>query len=188
MESRGQTNFDVEKPTDLIETGRTDTRPDGDGRRNPLTSIFWVPTVEFPTLNVVTQISDHVMLYHGGRPFEYTLYDPVEKKLEVKVLGPDILKGHHLQVPIKGNWWTCGRLIEYEGLNDYEYCILAEVFGPGFDVYDFRWVNRSMVLECASNVQALLLPMVNKNAQIADEKTKAMEDFDSYYDENKSKS
>jgi predicted cupin superfamily sugar epimerase len=126
MTSRGQTNFDVETPTDLVETGRTTQRPDGDGRRNPLTSIYWVPTVESPLLKLIVQESDHVMLYHGGRPFEYTLYDPKSKELEVKVLGPDVRKGHHLQIPIKAHVWACGRLLEHEGLNDWDYCILGE--------------------------------------------------------------
>ena len=133
MTSRGQTNFDVETSTDLVETGRTTQRPDGDGRRNPLTSIYWVPTVESPLLKLIVQESDHVMLYHGGRPFEYTLYDPKSEELEVKVLGPDVRKGHHLQIPIKAHVWACGRLVAHEGLNDWDYCILGEcgIYGIG---------------------------------------------------------
>jgi uncharacterized protein len=183
MSSRGQTNFEVETPNDLIETDRKTQRPDGDSRRNPLTSIFWVPTIESPKLELVVQESDHVMLYQGGRPFEYTLYDEKTKKLEVKILGPDIRNGHQLQIPIKSRVWACGRLLEHKELNSFDYCILAECFGPGFEVHDFAWVSKAMVMECSSEIQEVLLPMLNKNQQLSEEQSKKAEDFDSYYDD-----
>jgi len=48
-----------------------------DPRRNGLTSIFWIPTVKSPKLNLSLNKSDHVHYYQGGKPFEYIMYHPV---------------------------------------------------------------------------------------------------------------
>eukprot|EP00525_Craspedostauros_australis_P001931 CAMPEP_0198120360 /NCGR_PEP_ID=MMETSP1442-20131203/28782_1 /TAXON_ID= /ORGANISM="Craspedostauros australis, Strain CCMP3328" /LENGTH=219 /DNA_ID=CAMNT_0043779003 /DNA_START=53 /DNA_END=712 /DNA_ORIENTATION=- len=183
MTSRGHTNFDVEVPSkDLVETDRK-TRPDGDTRRNALTSIYWVPTIESPMLKIVVQVSDHVRLYHGGQPFRHLLYDPSTKTIEEKVLGPDVQNGHQLQISVKGGTWVCGRLHDHAILNEYEYCILAEVFGLGFDVCDFKWVTQEMVSSCSNEVQEKLQEFVNTDVEVVQTSEQTREDFDKYYND-----
>jgi Cupin superfamily (DUF985) len=83
-----------------------------------------------------------VHYYQGGKPFEYTIYDPTTKKLSTHVLGPDIMNGQVLQFPVKGGLWKCGRLLVDDLDNiDADYCIISEAVGPGFDVHDFHFVN-----------------------------------------------
>jgi len=65
MTARGETDFNVPND-DLVATNRTDRRPDSDGRRNALTSIFWMPTRASPTLLLAINLSDHVHYYHSG--------------------------------------------------------------------------------------------------------------------------
>ena len=120
MKNRGQTDLkcraaDGDIATDLVIAGRrADRRPDGDCRRNCLTSIFWLASVARPTLRLSVSLSDHVHYWQGGRPFEYVLLElgaSTEKKggipsteypdarLSRVVLGPNISVGHRLQVP-----------------------------------------------------------------------------------------
>ena len=80
MSSRGQTDFGAlatktgEVNADLVvAAGREPRRPDGDARRNALTSIFWMPTKSSPTLRLAVNLSDHVHYYQGGLPFRYHL-------------------------------------------------------------------------------------------------------------------
>jgi len=99
MSSRGQTDLGVSE-RDLVEVpGRKDCRPDRDARRNCLTSIYWVPTNDSPRLPLTINRSDHVHYYQGGKPFEYTTYNPITKEIQVQILGPDLLNGHVLQFP-----------------------------------------------------------------------------------------
>ena len=148
MSTQGQTDLNV-PDDDLVLTNRTDRRPDHDGRRNALTSIYWMPTGTSPKLHLTINISDHVHYYHGGDPFEYILFDPQTKKARRVVLGGNILAGHKCQIPVKGGLWKCGRLLvpDSKDTKDHKepYCLLGEAFAPGFDFHDFTWVTPKMI-------------------------------------------
>ncbi len=139
MSTQGQTGYD--DPNLVSSTDqRENNRPDNDIRRNALTSIFWVPTIQSPHLILGVNYSDHVHYYHGGRPFQYILYDPKGKgELRKVILGPDLHKGHQLQVCVPGGIWKCGSVLGYNGddeeeaieYKDYEYSLIGEAVAPG---------------------------------------------------------
>ena len=122
MKTRGQTDLkcgaaDGNLVTDLVvASNREDRRPDGDCRRNCLTSIFWLASAARPTLRLAVNLSDHVHYWQGGLPFEYILLElgapsatqdeaggvaptkhPGARLVRV-VLGPDLSAGQRLQV------------------------------------------------------------------------------------------
>lgn len=122
MKTRGQTDLkcgaaDGNLATDVVvANNRKDRRPDGDCRRNCLTSIFWLASTARPMLRLAVNLSDHVHFWQGGRPFEYVLLElgaPSATRDEVGgvhstkypdarltrvVLGPDLSAGQRLQV------------------------------------------------------------------------------------------
>ena len=165
MASQGQTNYDV--PNDdrdaalVTTTGRQDRRPDGNCQRNALTSIYFCPTLRSPTQPLVQNDSDHAHYYQGGLPIRYHVYDPFTKELESVVLGPDVQNGHVMQFFVKGGRWKCGRIVQDyndalpEGSAatkaiDADYTLLAEAVGPGFDFYDFHFVQESELRSVAA--------------------------------------
>lgn len=163
MSTQGQTDFNV-PDDDLVATSRTERRPDHDGRRNALTSIYWMPTGTSPTLRLTINMSDHVHYYHGGIPFEYIMVDPQTKKMQRVVLGGDVMAGHKFQVPVKGGVWKCGRLlVDSADLPSKDmYCLIGEGVAPGFDFYDFTWVTAQMVKETVPELWDVLQPFLHE--------------------------
>ena len=131
----------------IIAPGREDRRPDGDIRRNCLTSIVWMPTSSNPVLSLSVNLSDHVHFYHGGGGFEYIMYDPVTHVLRREILGPNFGEGHKLQVVCPGGVWKCGRLLQG---NDSDFCLVGEAVAPGFDFHDFSWIMKSQIMSVQS--------------------------------------
>ena len=111
MTTMGQTELNASRGL-VITDDRAARRPDSDARRNALTSIFWMPTRASPILPLGINASDHIHYWQGGGVFEYTLFDPVAKELTTVVLGPDLLAGQRLQVPVTGGVWKCGASCE----------------------------------------------------------------------------
>lgn len=64
MTTKGQTDLNVPSD-DLVLTSRTDRRPDHNGHRNALTSIYWMPTSSSKLCLVVNR-SDIVHYYHSA--------------------------------------------------------------------------------------------------------------------------
>jgi predicted cupin superfamily sugar epimerase len=185
MTSRGQTDFSV-RSRDLVQVPSRTSRPDGDTRRNCLTSIYWVPTAESPLLLLATNLSDHVHYYQGGKPFEYTIYNPETKSIQVIILGPDIMRGHVLQLAVQGGMWKCGRLLDQEAPEiPADYCIIAEAVAPGFDLHDFLFISPT-ALEAVDNptVQKLLRPFLceHKRGLALSTTEDQNKDFDGHYD------
>jgi hypothetical protein len=73
----------------VVANGRAKNRPDGDERRNALTSIYWVPTDKSPKLLLAVNRSDHVHYYHGGSEFKSSMHQFILRAHVV--YGPD----HH---------------------------------------------------------------------------------------------
>jgi uncharacterized protein len=183
MESKGQTNYDVpdaDRDAALVTTvGRQGRRPDGNCQRNALTSIYFCPTLKSPIQPLVQNESDHAHYYQGGLPFHYIMYDPTTKELTSVILGPDVKSGHVMQFFVKGRQWKCGRVLgNYnDALPDEsratkairaDYSLLAEAVGPGFDFYDFQFVQESDLRSAAAGtanaekVIETLLPFLHR--------------------------
>ena len=159
MTTMGQTALDATRGL-VVTDDRSERRPDGDPRRNALTSIFWVPTVACPRLPLAINRSDHVHYWQGGAAFEYTIFDPATKALRVVVLGPDLRAGQKLQVPVRGGMWKCGRLLatgDSKSKSESDCCIIGEAVGPGFDFHDFTWVDPAMIAASCTAEQAAVL-------------------------------
>ena len=148
-------------------------RPDGEERRNALTSIYWVPTVQDPRLMLGTNCSDHVHYYQGGLSFVYYLLDPAvaPPRLERVVLGPHLDRGEKLQVCVRGGMWKCGEILlpdgyaegkdEKEGQQqEYDYTIIGEAVGPGFDFHDFTWITEAKIHEVGPGSASSMPSMV----------------------------
>ena len=164
MSSRGETDFDV-PINDLVLTKRTDRRPDRDGRRNALTSIYWMPTKSSPKAHLVANTSDSVYYCHGGDPFEYILVDPETKKTDRVVLGGDVLAGHKFQLAVKGGTWKCGHLIESSDPSSKDtYCLIGIAVAPGFDSHDLTLVTSKMVKETVPELWEALRPFVHEDS------------------------
>ena len=143
--------------------GREHCRPDGDIRRNCLTSIIWMPTFEQPLLFMARNMSDHVHYYQGGCGFEYFMYSPAKGELKHEILGPDIKSGHKLQISCPGGIWKCGKLLQN---NENDYCIIGEAVAPGFDFHDFSWITEAQVMEVSDvNHRLFLLNFVHKGLE-----------------------
>ena len=168
MSSRGETDLNVPED-DLVMTNRTDRRPDRDGRRNALTSIYWMPTGSSPKLHLTVNLSDHVHYFHGGEPFEFILVDPKAKEVRRVVLGGNVLDGHKFQLPVKSGIWKCGHLMAPNAtdsqLSKDAYCLIGEGVGPGFDFYDFTWVTSEMVKETAPQLWDVLKPFLHDKTE-----------------------
>ena len=80
MSTRGETDLNV-PDKGLVMTYCTSQKKGQDGRRNALTSIYWMSTGDSPILSLTINLSDHVHYYHGGVPFEYILFDPTSGEL-----------------------------------------------------------------------------------------------------------
>ena len=178
MTTMGQSGYSVDCPTkDLVECKeRVGRRPDKDTRRNCLTSIYWFPTSASPKLWLAVNQSDHVHYYHGGAPFVYFLVTPGEDTFKKVVLGPDWRKGQQMQVAVKGGTWKCGILSRQE--QGYDYCLIGEGVGPGFDFHDFTWVTAKEVKESAH--ADVLLPFVK---ELQEGHAEDVEGINEYYEE-----
>jgi uncharacterized protein len=183
MESKGQTQYDVppdDRNAALVTTvGRQGRRPDGNCQRNALTSICFCPTLKSPIQPLVQNESDHAHYYQGGLPMRYHIFDVATNELKSVVLGPDLKDGHVMQFFVKGGQWKCGRMLTNynDALPDADratkaitadYTLLAEAVGPGFDFYDFHFVQeaelRSAVAGAANEKEVIdtLLPFLHR--------------------------
>ena len=203
MESRGQTDTEgVARPLhDLVTTNRRH-RPNDDGRRHGLTSIFWVPTLESPRLLLAVNESDHVHYYQGGLPFEYFLYQPAtsatahsskqegEMTLTRVVLGPNLLEGHQLQVAVAGGTWKCGHILQEQSPQatsqaddgrGVDYTIIGEAVGPGFDFYDFAWITLEQIEGEATNMDVATQQLFKEFCHPLNQ-SNTLDDIDAHYD------
>ena len=172
MTTMGQTGLDCQEPSVnlVVANGRAKNRADGDERRNALTSINWVPTRKSPNMLLTRNCSDHVHYYQGGLPFRYHTFDPATGEFSAHVVGPELHKGHTLQLPVKGGVWKCGSIaldeIDSSSTGDYDYTLIGEAVAPGFDFHDFTWVTKEMLDESCKDKEAhkLMLSFVHKDS------------------------
>jgi predicted cupin superfamily sugar epimerase len=189
MTSRGGTDLQSPSAEQLVTTvGRESNRQDQDPRRNALTSIYWLPTKASPLLLLCVNRSDHVHYYHGGKPFEYLLFLPNhDTSVRRVILGPDLSAGHQLQVCVQGGTYKCGRLLRdaYPQQLPYDYSLVGEAVGPGFDVADFRPLQISDLEACGNDgVKTTLAPYLYSHHQPPDPNLHTALDFDGFYNQD----
>jgi uncharacterized protein len=176
--------------------------------RNAITSIYWVPSLKSPKLILSMNLSDHVHYFQGGGyAFVYYIYTPATNTFRVQLLGPNILKGHQLQVFVSSGEWKCGHMVSLDTtinkMDDVtcnnlpipsvsstdtpapEYLIIGEGVGPGFDVNDFAWITETEIDKAKFTLEekSFLKQFLHADRNVA---TNKEQDFDRYYDNNDS--
>jgi len=185
MSTRGDTDLNV-PDKGLVMTDRIGEMKDRDGRRNALTSIYWMPKGESPFLSLTINLSDIVHYYHGGVPFEYILFDPASGVLSRMVLGGDVMGGQVFQLPVKGGMWKCGRMLLPESADEESkkgmYTLIGEAVAPGFDFHDFTWVTAEMIHKTAPQYWKVLKSFLHITERTESSKFKDSE-WTNYYDD-----
>jgi uncharacterized protein len=106
--------------------------------RNELTSILYTLTDAQPRQRLAVNKSSHVHYWHAGASCVYHLLSPSGEYRAV-TLGPNVLAGEVLQLPVKGGIYKCAQKVCGPGVPDF--ALLGEAVAPGFDFRDFALVS-----------------------------------------------
>jgi len=94
--------------------------------------------------------SNIIHYYQGGDPLSYYLLHPSTGAWEKHILGPDLAKGHTLQLIVDGGVWKATVLEQQQeekgggregGWGLLGWGLLGEAVAPGFDYRDMRFGN-----------------------------------------------
>ena len=107
------------------------------GRRNEMTSIYWMATHEQYFLWMGLNVSPHVHFYHGGNPFTYILFYP-DGTIEEITMGPDPTAGHVMQMVVPTGTFKAGYMAKKE---EGSFFLVGEAVSPGFDFRDFKFIS-----------------------------------------------
>merc|ERR1712176_1128367 len=64
------------------------------------------------------------------------------------ILGPEIHRGHKLQLAVPGGVWKCGMMLLDDpepSTRNYQYSLIGEGVGPGWDAADFEFVTEELI-------------------------------------------
>jgi len=111
------------------------TESGDDGRRNHMTSIYYMLTKESDHQWWALNESDHVHYHHAGGAVTYHLARE-DGTYERRVLGRDVESGQTPQLVVRGGTFKAAVLEP-----GAEYAIIGEAVSPGFDFRDFRFVR-----------------------------------------------
>ena len=129
--------------------GKTDTKGDlvktAVGNRNTMTSIYYL--IE-DYQGLVCNKSDHVHYHHYGCTVLYHIVNPTTGEYWVERLGTNILKGDKPQVIVPGNYFKAATL---EKTREFDFALLGEGVGPGFDFRDFEFVSKEKLKRNLAN-------------------------------------
>lgn len=104
-----------------------------------MSSIYYLLTSEAPVGYLHQNKSDIIHFFHSGSPIQYFIISP-EGKLSTKILGPDLEKGHQLQLMVQGGDLKASQLItERKSLDDFG--LISEAVCPGFEYKDMQLVT-----------------------------------------------
>jgi len=120
-----------------ISEGHLGGRHQGD--RNFSTAIYYLITPsEFSALHRLPQ--DEVFHFYLGDPAEIIQITP-SGEMKMRILGPKILNGQHLQLDVPGGHWQGLRVRE-----GGHWSLLGATVAPGFDFRDFVLADREKLL------------------------------------------
>ena len=103
------------------------------GPRPPLTSIYYLLTLDSPIGHFHCNKSDILHFWQAGDPIHYYLIDPDTKKLTEITLGPDLAAGQQLQLAVRGGIWKASSL---EDSGPAGFGLISEAVSPGFEYAD----------------------------------------------------
>lgn len=106
--------------------------------RKLLTCIYYCLTDDSPIGYMHRNKSDIVHFYQGGGAMKYLIVSP-QGQLSIKILGPDILSGHCMQLVVKGGDWKMSTLLEGD------YGLLGESVAPGFEYTDNTLATNELI-------------------------------------------
>ena len=137
MTTRGRTSSEGETTGGagaLVATTRV-ASDDDDGKRNAMTSIYYMLTKESGFQYWALNASDHVHYHHGGGGVTYHVTRP-DGTYERKVLGQNVDAGEVMQLVVRGGTYKAAVLDP-----GAEFALIGEGVGPGFDFRDFTFVT-----------------------------------------------
>lgn len=134
MASRGKTDSSGY----LVKTSEGNTR-------NTMTSIYYL--IE-DYQGLVCNKSDHVHYFHYGCTVLYHIVNPLTGEYYVERLGSNLSKGDKPQVVVPGNYFKAATL---EKTKSFDFALLGEGVGPGFDFRDFEFVSEEKLKRNLSN-------------------------------------
>ena len=106
------------------------------GLRAAMTSIFYMLTDDSPIDAFHTKHSDGIQFFLMGAPVTYHLIHP-NGVHETVVLGPDLSKGHQLQLAVGGGVWKAAEL------ESGEFGLVSEVVAPGWEMEDMVQIKKT---------------------------------------------
>jgi hypothetical protein len=110
------------------------------GSRNISTAILYLLTPD--TCSKLHRLKhDEIFHFYLGDPVTMLLLHP-DGKTKIVTLGPDILKGHRVQIIVPRNTWQ-GCFLKKSG----KFALLGTTVAPGFDFKDFHLADRNNLLK-----------------------------------------
>jgi purine nucleoside permease/predicted cupin superfamily sugar epimerase len=119
------------------QTFKADHRPNIDtenGDRVTMTSIYYLLSAESPIGHFHMNQSDIMHYFHKGDPITYYMLEP-DGSLQKTILGPDPIKGHQMQMMVKGGTWKASKISTNA---KFGYGLIGEAVAPGFDYADMQ--------------------------------------------------
>lgn len=99
------------------------------GKRNYMTSIYYMLTYERPIGYFHSNKSDIIHYHQSGSAIRYFLVN-LDNEWEEHTLGPDIMNGEVLQLVVPGGYLKASKLLTGN------YGLIGEAVSPGFDYSD----------------------------------------------------
>ena len=138
------------------ESTRTIDTPDRiDGQRPTFNTIFYLLTRESPIGHFHKDRSEILHYFHLGAPLTYLTISP-EGELATTILGPDITRGHVLQLLVPANTWKATLL-------DGDFGLLSEIVVPGYDPRDMEIARADRLTRLFPHLADRVLPYVARD-------------------------
>jgi predicted cupin superfamily sugar epimerase len=118
-----------------------------------LNTIYYLLTRDNPVGHFHSNASDIVHFFHAGSPLTYLIISP-KGELTKRVLGPDVVNGHELQLTVPGGAWKATVLLEGD------FGLVSEAVAPGFDYRDRRIATKEELQTRFSAVWNQVAPYV----------------------------
>ena len=112
------------------------------GKRFNFTSIYYLLTEQSPVGHFNLNKSDVVHYFHMGDSITYYLIHP-DGRLEVTVMGTNLLAGEKLQLTVHGGIWKACKLTG----GPHGYGLISEGVSPGFEYEDMTLGERETLLK-----------------------------------------